>query len=63
MPKIKPVLAWGVVWPNGGLHSRTFVGERSARYFALSFADSPKRPLNIVRVRITVVQSKKRGKK
>lgn len=59
MDKVKPVRAYGVVWPDGKLHKRTFVGKRSARYFAMSFADDIKRPLEIVRVEIRVIPKRR----
>ena len=61
--KIKPVKAWGVLWPDGKLYSRTFVGVKSARYFAMSFAADIKRPLEIVRVEIRVVPKRRAKKK
>ena len=57
--KIKPAEAWGVVWPDGALYSRTFVGLRSARQFAKDFSESPERPLDVIRVRITPVTKRK----
>lgn len=61
--KIKPAEAWGVVWPDGALYSRTFVGPRSARQFAKDFSESPERPLVVVRVRITPVTTKRKVKR
>ena len=58
-PKIKPVKAWGVVWPDGGLHTRTFVGPQSAKYFAISFGGLSK-PLKVVRVEIRVLPKRKK---
>lgn len=57
-PKIKPVKAWGIVFEKHGLATRTTASREFARFWASQNVGA-----KVVRVRITVVQSKKRGKK